>query len=290
MASRSFFGLLKRAFLRGFEDDIFGIAKAAAYSAILTIFPALLVLASIVAAADKTQQFFDQLAYAFGHILPRGTASTAMRYFQSKQQRPVAVVVSTSLVTWWTASGVMMSWMEGFRYAYQLPKKWGMIKERAIALGLVILSLIPLAFASALVALGTQIENWMIFHSGGISRVYIWMLWAALRWLLGSLTSIAFIAVIYHFAVPRTQPWHTVLPGATLATAFWFPATLIFGWYLTHVAEYNLIYGSLGVAIALLVWTFIISLIVLYGAEFNALLFPRALPEPQKEGEAVSAQ
>jgi membrane protein len=290
MASRSFFGLLKRAFLRGFEDDIFGIAKAAAYSAILTIFPALLVLASVVAAADKTQQFFDQLAYAFGHILPRGTASTAMRYFQNKQQRPVAVLVTTSLATWWTASGVMMSWMEGFRYAYQLPKKWGMVKERAIALGLVILSLVPLAFASAMVALGTQIENWMIFHSAGVSRVFVWMLWASLRWLLGSITSIAVIAVIYHFAVPRTQPWHTVLPGATLATAFWFPATLIFGWYLTHVAEYNLIYGSLGVAIALLVWTFIISLIVLYGAEFNALLFPRALPEPQKEEETASAQ
>ena len=90
------------------------------------------------------------------------------------------------------------------------------------------------------------------------------------------------MALIYHFGVPRTQPWHTVLPGATLATAIWFPATLGFGWYLSNVAEYNVIYGSLGVAIALMVWMYIVSLIVLFGAEVNALLYPRAIAAASK--------
>ncbi len=285
-----FLRLLQRAAVRGFEDDIFGIAKAAAYSAILTIFPALLVLASVVAAAHKTQEFLEALSYAVGHILPRGTASTAISYFEKGQERPLTVLLPMTLVTWWTASGVMMSWMEGFRYAYQLPKVWGIVKERLIALTLVILALVPLTLASGLVALGTQIENWMIFNVEGSWSLYVWLLWATLRWVLGSLTSIAVIAIIYHFAVPRTQRWHTVLPGATLATAFWFPATLGFGWYLTDVAQYNLVYGSLTVAIALLVWTFIISLIVLFGAEFNALLFPRAAPEAAQEAEKMQAE
>jgi membrane protein len=68
-----------------------------------------------------------------------------------------------------------------------------------------------------------------------------------------------------------------VLPGATLATGMWFIATTLFSWYLHGYADYSVIYGSLGVAIALLVWMYIISLIVLIGAEFNAMLFPRAL-------------
>src|SRR5207245_561572 len=98
---------------------------------------------------------------------------------------------------------------------------------------------------------------------------YILLLWTAVRWLIAGLTSIAVIALIYHNAVPRTQPWHSVLPGATLATAVWFGATALFGWYLQRYADYSIIYSSLGVGIALLVWMYMISLIILVGAEFN---------------------
>jgi membrane protein len=68
-----------------------------------------------------------------------------------------------------------------------------------------------------------------------------------------------------------------VLPGAVLATAMWLGATALFGWYLARYADYSIIYGSLGAGIALLVWMYLISLVVLIGAEFNAMLFPRAL-------------
>ena len=97
-----------------------------------------------------------------------------------------------------------------------------------------------------------------------------------IRWLIAILTSVSVIALIYHNAVPRTQPWHSVLPGATLATIMWFIVTTIFGWYLQNYADYSVIYGSLGVAIALLVWMYLISLVILIGAEFNAMLFPRS--------------
>jgi membrane protein len=85
------------------------------------------------------------------------------------------------------------------------------------------------------------------------------------------------MALIYHHAVPRTKRWHSVLAGAALATGLWFPATLGFGFYVRHFAQYSLFYGSLAAAIVLLVWLYIISLIILLGAEFNAILFPRAL-------------
>jgi membrane protein len=56
----------------------------------------------------------------------------------------------------------------------------------------------------------------------------------------------------------------------------WLGATAVFGWYLQRYADYSIIYGSLGAAIALLVWMYMMSLIILVGAEFNAMLFPRA--------------
>ena len=166
--------------------------------------------------------------------------------------------------------------MEVFRNAYQLPNVWGLVKERLIAFSLVILAGVPLMCATLLVAFGSRIETRILFHLGREFGFYVLLMWTAIRWIIATLTSIAVIALIYHNAVPRTQPWHSVLPGATLATAMWFGATLIFGWYLQNYADYSIIYGSLGFGIALLVWMYMISLVILVGAEFNAMLFPRS--------------
>jgi uncharacterized BrkB/YihY/UPF0761 family membrane protein len=64
--------------------------------------------------------------------------------------------------------------------------------------------------------------------------------------------------------------WSASLPGAALATGLWFVSTLLFGFYVTRFANYSRVYGSLGAAIALLFWLYLVALCVLIGAEFNA--------------------
>jgi membrane protein len=284
-----FLRLLRLAFWRAFEHDAFAIAKASAYSSILTFFPALVVVGSVLATSHKTEAYLREISYAVGRILPAGSA-TAVAYLKGTTQRSLGLLITTSLLTLWTSSGVMISWMEGFRRSYQLPKIWGLVKERMIAFSLVILAGIPLTFATILVAFGSRIETRILFHLGHEFGPYILLLWTAVRWLIAGLTSIAVIALIYHNAVPRTQPWHSVLPGATLATAVWFGATALFGWYLQRYADYSIIYGSLGVGIALLVWMYMISLIILVGAEFNAMLYPRAMLGRELREMSGSAQ
>jgi membrane protein len=269
-----FLRLLRLAFWRAFEHDAFAVAKASAYSSILTFFPALLVVGSVLATSHKGEAYLREISYALGRILPAGSA-TAIAYLKGTTQRPVNLLITTSLLTLWTASGVVISWMQGFRNAYQLPKTWGLLKERLISFSLVILAGIPMTFSTILVAFGSRIETRILFHIGREFGPYVLLMWMTIRWLIAILTSIAVVALIYHNAVPRTQPWHSVLPGATLATAMWFGATALFGWYLQRFADYSIIYGSLGVGIALLVWMYMISLIILVGAEFNAMLFPR---------------
>jgi membrane protein len=269
--------LIRLAFWRAFQHDAFAVAKASAYSSILTFFPGLLLVGSLLATSQQTEAYLREISYAVGRILPAGS-STALAYLKGTSlQRPLGVLISAALITLWTGSGVMVSWMEGFRNAYQLPKIWGLVKERMIAFSLVILAGTPLSFATVLVAFGSRIETRILFQLGHEFGFYILLMWSAIRWMIATLTSIAVIALIYHNAVPRTQPWHSVLPGATLATVLWFAATLLFGWYLQNYADYSLIYGSLGVGIALLVWMYMISLVILVGAEFNAMLFPRAM-------------
>jgi membrane protein len=283
-----FWRLFRLSIWRAFEHDAFGTAKASAYSSIFTFFPALLVLGSVVATLNRGEVYLREISYALGTILPAGSA-TALSYLRGSTNRPVGLLVSTSLLTIWTASGVIISWMDGFRRAYQLPKTWGLIQERLIAVSLVLMAGLPLTFATILVAFGSRIETRILFHMGHEFGPLILLLWGAIRWTIAILTSIAVIQLIYHNAVPRTQPWHSVLPGAVLATAMWLLSSALFGWYLQHYADYSVIYGSLGVGIALLVWMYLISLVVLIGAEFNAMLFPRGLtkvPPPRVDTEA----
>jgi len=271
-----FWRLFRISVWRAFEHDAFATAKASAYSSILTFFPALLVLGSVLATVRRGDVYLREVSYALGRILPAG-ATTALAYLKGAAHRPVGLLLTTSLLTIWTASGVIISWMEGFRRAYQLPKTWGLLKERLIAISLVLMAGLPLTFATILVAFGSRIETRVLFNIDHELGPLVLLLWIAIRWIIAILTSIAVIALIYHNAVPRTQPWHSVIPGAVLATGLWLGTTALFGWYLQRYADYSIIYGSLGVSIALLVWMYLISLVVLIGAEFNAMLFPRGL-------------
>jgi len=271
-----FWRLFRLSIWRAFEHDAFGIAKASAYSSIFTFFPTLLVLGSVMATIKRGEVYLREISYALGTILPAGS-STALSYLRGSTDRPVGLLITTSLLTIWSASGVIISWMDGFRRAYQLPKTWGLVQERLIAISLVFMAGLPLSFATILVAFGSRIEMRVLFLLGHEFGPLILLLWGAIRWTIAILTSIAVIQLIYHNAVPRTQPWHSVLPGAVLSTAMWLLSTAFFGWYLQHYTDYSVIYGSLGVGIALLVWMYLISLVVLIGAEFNAMLFPRGL-------------
>src|SRR5439155_25512214 len=106
----------------------------------------------------------------------------------------------------------------------------------------VILAGIPLSFATILVAFGNRIETRVLFLIGHEFSPYVYLMWMFIRWLIAIATSVAVIALIYHNAVPRTQPWHNVLPGPPLATGLWFFVTMLFGWYLQHYADYSVIY------------------------------------------------
>jgi len=151
-----FLALLRQAVWRAFQHDAFATAKASAYSSILTFFPSLLAVGSVLAARRNTQPLLGEVSNALKDILPTG-AATAQAYLR-KGQANFGVILTTSLLALWLASGVMISWMEGFRRAYELPKTWGLIKERLVSLLLVILAGIPLSLATILVAFGNRIE------------------------------------------------------------------------------------------------------------------------------------
>src|SRR5215467_8301752 len=94
------FGVLKLSFRRAFDDDAFAVAKAAAYSSILTFFPALLVLGAVFASSRRFEFYVEGISDALGSILPAGS-STAIEYVRSKASHPIGFLIATFSLTLW---------------------------------------------------------------------------------------------------------------------------------------------------------------------------------------------
>src|SRR5690348_11281403 len=102
MSRSSILSVLKRALARSWEHDVFGIAKGAAYSGVITLFPAMVVLAAILAASNQHELLEGLVTGALGRILPRGTSNAVMHYFTHDAVRPIGTLVTTTIATLWT--------------------------------------------------------------------------------------------------------------------------------------------------------------------------------------------
>jgi membrane protein len=279
---------LRRAIWSSFGHSAFSMAKAAAYSAMLSVFPALVVVTTLFAVMPSGDNIRGVLRAALQQVLPPDTMLLVQNYFISYHTRSVRIVWGCLFVSLFAAMGVLLSLMEGFRRAYRLPRGlWGFWQERLAAVLLVPGTMVPMAAATAFLTFGHFIEHWMIANSEHELHLYVILFWRLVRWGIALLASIMSLTLIYHVGIPRHKHptrggsraffnghWRETLPGATIATASWFIATLLYGWYVTRFADYSVVYGSLGAGIATLVWLYMISLSVLIGAEFNAQLFP----------------
>ena len=264
---------------RAMDHDALNIAQSAAYSAMVALFPALIVASAVVGLLPDTAPIRYELAVFFDRVLPSDVSPLLASYFSVTQHTPTSgrALVLAVLVSVSGASGVIATFMEGVRRAYELPSDcWSFWQRRVRALALVPMSLIPLAVASVLVMFGHFLSLWLAGHALPQVRGVVYGIALIIRWTVSLTGSVGLTALLYHMGTPMRQTWRRTLPGAVLATVMWFVTTLGFGWYVTRYANYSRVYGSLGAAIALLFWLYIISFSVLYGAELNAQFSPAA--------------
>ena len=285
---RRIFEQIRLSVVAALSHDLFGTAKAAAYSAILCLFPTILVLTTLLALTPESDTVRGEMRAAFAEVLPQDTMSLLHDYFTNQKVRSEQVVVSAVAVSLLAAMGMMLSLMEGFRKAYDLPRaEWRFWVERLVAFAMVTLCLVPMALSTILIAFGHQIEQWVMSNSYHVLSPYVLLIWRFVRWSIGLFTTIFMLAMIYQFGTPRRREWKYVLPGAFGAALIWFLATLAFGFYLTRFADYSVLYGPLGAVVATLVWLYIATVSVLLGSEFNARIFPKPprAPDPLAAAE-----
>jgi len=266
--------VLQRTLLAAFDDGCFSIAKGAAYSALLSFFP---VLTSAAAILVQTRAEFvtRTLAQVLAQVLPPGTEDVVLVQFRVKGQRPILLLMFAALLSLWAASSVIKSLMEGFHAAYRIPRSRSFLRETGVAIALVFLAAAPLIGASALILFGSQVENlvlkWLKVDPVWNPLAGLWqMVSLVARYVVALGTTVAITSTLYYFGPYRRQRWRRVWPGAVLATILWLLATMVFAWYVRNMAHYNVMYGSIGTSIALLVWMYLMAAIAILGCEFNA--------------------
>jgi membrane protein len=248
----------------------------------VSLFPALIVAAAVISLLPDNTPLRFQLSTFFDRILPPDVSPLLQSYFVDAPHstRSAHALIVAFIVSLTGASSVLATLMEGVRRANDLPSDcWTFWQRRLRAFLLVPLSLVPFALASTLVVFGQVVTEWLAFHIVPSARTPIYAVALLIRWTVVLTGSVGIIGLIYHLGTPMQQSWKRVLPGAILSTMMWFPATVAFGWYVTRFANYSQVYGSLGAGIALLFWLYIISLTVLFGAEFNTEFHARFFPQ-----------
>ena len=265
---------LRDAVGQALTHDVVNTAKAAAYSGMLMMFPALLVATTLLAQVPEGTTLVGEIRGTFVQFLPADTMDLIQSYVLSRRIRSGSVILSAASLSVFAGLGMMLSLMEGFRRAYRLPHEaWTFWGRRLRALLLVPIALVPLSLATLVVVFGHQIEAWMIDNADHELRFVVLLFWRMARWAVALLTSVTVLTAVYHFGTRRKEHWVWVTPGAATGTVLWFPATLAFGWYVTRIADYSMFYGSFGAGIATLVWLYITAFSVLIGAELNGALF-----------------
>jgi len=277
--------LFRQAFIAAYQDNCFGIAKGAAYSFLLCLFPILTTITALLIEA-KAESVVRVIAKFAQEILPPGTEDIVLSRLRDRAGRGVTLPVVAIILSLWAGSGAMASLMEGFQAAYRIPSGRPFLKQRAMAIFLVLIAAFPSVGASSLILFGNRIEAAFI-HWTGVSDISgpVELVWRVGRYVLAFCTTTFVTGLLYYFG-PNHRPepvyagrrphekgpsrFMRVWPGAFLATVLWLISTAGFAWYVGHIANYNIFYGSIGAVVSLLVWLYVLACITLIGCEFNA--------------------
>lgn len=250
------------------EDNISVVSAGVAFYGLLALIPALAALASIYGLVVSPSAVQSQFANLIG-IIPE-----ASRQLLIDQLARISSAPNTNLGL--TAVGslllALLSAMKGAKaliaaanITYDEREHRGFIKLNIAAFTLTLSGILFTILALGLIAAFPIIIGYMPLPGGLQAGL------ALLRWPVLAVLLIVGLAAFYRFAPNRTNAkWRWVTWGSVLATALWVIGSALFSLYVSHFANYNKTYGSLGAVVGLLMWLYLSAYVILLGAEMNA--------------------
>jgi membrane protein len=272
LGGRGWWAALKRTFREFKEDNLTDWAAALTYYSVLAIFPALIVLVSLLGLVGEsaTQPLIDNL----GAVAPgpaKEIFTNAIKNLQGDQGAAGVLFIIGILGALWSASGYIAAFMRASNSIYDMPEGRPVWKTLPVRVGLTLILLFLLAITTlAVVLTGGLAERVGDLIGVGSTAVDAWNIakWPVL------LIVVSFMFALLYWAAPNVrQPgFRWVSPGGIVAVVGWLIASAAFAFYVGNFGSYNKTYGALGGVIVFLVWLWISNIVILLGAEFNAEL------------------
>ncbi|MEA2151307.1 MAG: rane protein [Solirubrobacteraceae bacterium] len=261
---------LKRTVKEFSDDDLTHWAAALTYYGILSIFPALLALVSVLGlfGSSAIQPLVDNL----GSVAPgpaKDIMTSALKGLQSGGGGAGVLFVVALTGAIWSASGYISAFMDAANAIYDIEEGRPIWKKLPLRVGITLLMLVLLAVSAFAVVLTGPVAEQVgkLFGIGSAALAA----WDIAKWPVLVLIVSFMFAVLYYASPNVKQPGlKAVLPGGVLAVVLWIAVSAAFALYVSAFGSYNKTYGALGGVIVFLVWLWLTNLAILLGAEFNA--------------------
>jgi len=269
---RHWWPILRRTVREFKEDNLTDWAAALTYYAVLAIFPALIVLVSILGLVGEsaTQPLLDELA----GVAPgpaKEIFTNAIENLQGSQGAAGIAFVVGLLAALWSASGYVAAFMRASNSIYDIEEGRPIWKTLPVRVGLTLVLMLLLALSALAVVLTGGLAKALGDVIGlGDTAVEVWDIakWPVL------LLVVSFMFALLYWAAPNVKHpgFRWISPGGVLAVVGWLIASAAFAFYVSSFGSYNKTYGALAGVVVFLVWLWISNIMILLGAEFNAEL------------------
>ncbi len=252
-----------------YDEHLFVFAAGLSYYFVLSLFPLLVSMASLLGYVP-IPHLFEGLLSLMARLVP-GDGMSLVRNIVSDVGHKHTHFLTLGLVfTIWTASSGFAALIDGLDLVYRVRETRPVWKTRPLALGLTLLAGSLLVVAVGLMVEGTYLGTW--FTGEFDLSPAVLAAWRNLRWGIAAAFAVLALELLYHFGPNVKQRFRDSLTGATAAVAAWIGLSYVLGIYFRHFESLDKTYGPLGAAIGLYVWFYLSGLAVLLGGEINFLL------------------
>ncbi|MBT2567891.1 YihY family inner membrane protein [Arthrobacter sp. ISL-85] len=263
---------IARKTLREFsKDQCPDLAAALTYYSVLSIFPALLALVSLLGIFGDPQKTTSALLDIVQGFAPGQTVETIRPVVQDLASSSAAglTLILGLLTALWSASGYVGAFGRAMNRVYEVDEGRAFVKLRGTMLGVTVVNLlIVVAIAAMLVLSGPVAQS--VGNLIGLGGAFL-TVWDIAKWPVMLALIIVAIAILYYATPNVKQPkfrWMSM--GSAIALVVFLLASLAFGFYVAYSNSYNKTYGAIGGVIVALLWLWILNMSLLFGAEFDA--------------------
>lgn len=255
------------------RDQCTDLAAALTYYSVLSLFPALVVVVSLLGVIGQGQKTADTILQLIGDISPGEAADTLRQPIEQLVAAPSAgfALVIGIVGALWSASGYVGAFGRAMNRIYEVEEGRSAIKLRVQQLLLTFASLIVVSLVVLMLTVSGPVAE-AIGGALGLGQTAL-TIWNIARWPVLLVLVIAGVALLYHSSPNVEQPkFRWVSVGAAIAIVTWVVASVLFGLYVSNFGSYNKTFGALAGVIVFLLWLWITNLALLFGAEVDSEL------------------